>query len=151
MKLLRRAAIVLASLAVLAPVSLRLCFVEPGELTQPVSIGEVSFLADGGSMAVELQGANGKWFFAGRHGSLHGELASQPMFAACSCFGLPYAKNVVRGDERERAIQALLETWLAANITAEDRTRFETRSQMDRIPGKALGVLEMLSWIKARQ
>ncbi|BEP43619.1 hypothetical protein [Variovorax sp. V15] len=151
MKALGYAVIFLASLAVLVLASLRLCFVEPGELTQPVSIGEVSFLADGGSMAVELQGANGKRFFAGRHGSLDVELARQPMFAACNCFGIPYARNVVRGDERERAIQALLEAWIAANITAEDRTRFEARSQMHLIPGKALGVLEMLNWIKERQ
>ncbi|HEX7867717.1 MAG TPA: hypothetical protein VF555_22350 [Variovorax sp.] len=139
------------SLAVLILIALQLCFVEPGDLAQPVSVGEVSFLADGGSMAIELKGANGKRLFASRQGSLSVESAKQPMAVACYCFGLPYGKDVARGDDRERAVQSMLEAWLAANTTAEDRARFETRSNLEQIPATAYAVLEMLNWIRTRE
>jgi len=147
----RYALTLLVSLAVLALIALQLCIVEPGDLAQPVSIDEVSFLADGGTLVVELKGANGKRLFAIRQGSLYVESDRQPMAIGCSCFGFPYARNVAPGDERERAVQTLLEGWVTANTTAEDRARIETRSNLEQIPATAFGVLEMLNWIRTRK
>lgn len=151
MRILRRISLLLALAAVLTFAALRICAVAPADLALPFSVGEVSFLADGGSMAIELVGANGKRLFASRQGSLHVESARQPMAMACTCFGIPYASDVMHGDKNERAIQGLLESWLDANSTPEDRLRFETRSNLDTVSAKALGVLEMLSWIRTRQ
>lgn len=151
MKFLRYALTLLASLAILVLIALQFCIVEPDDLAQPVSIDEVSFLADGGTLVVELKGARGKRLFAIRQGSLDVESAKQPMAMGCDCFGFPYVRNLRRGDERERAIQALLEGWLEANTTTEDRARFKTRSNLEQIPATAYGVLEMLDWIRTRQ
>lgn len=108
------------------------CWPDANELTTPISVSDVSALADGGSLAMTVRGANGKELIVARKGSLSVEPLSQSLALGCWCLGLPLNRDIADAPEQKRAVAALLDSWLTANVPAVDLAKLRESKE---VPG----------------
>lgn len=128
--------------------------VDPHELTQPVSITSTRAGADGGSMAVQVLGANGKKLTVERVGTLEVERALQKMYVVNDVFGvIPLRRAADKNSRLEKETREMLESLLKGSLPLAQRELLNRNDQdtLRTVPGNVLAVYDLTTWIGERR
>ncbi|WP_143694580.1 hypothetical protein [Variovorax sp. JS1663] len=127
---------------------------DPHELTQPVTITSTRAGADGGSMAVQVRGANGKKLTVERVGSLEVERSLQKMYVVNDVFGvIPLRRAAGKNSQLEKETREMLESLLRGALPLTQRELLNRNDQeaLRTVPGNVLAVYDLATWIGERR
>lgn len=142
--------IAVAMLLLTASLLLISSWVDPRDLTQPLSVASTRALADGGSMEVTMRGANGKILAIAREGSLKVERSRQQMyFVNCIAGVFQFRRSVERSEPAAKEARELLESWLGDKLTSEQRSNIliNDPAALKNIPLNVVIVFDLAHWI----
>lgn len=128
--------------------------VDPHELTQPVAITSTRAGADGGSMAVQVLGANGKKLTVERVGTLEVERSRQKMYVVNNVFGvIPLRRAANKNSQLEKETLEMLESLLKDSLPLPQRELLNRNDQdaLRTVPGNVLAVYDLATWIGERR
>lgn len=128
--------------------------VDPLDLTHPISIASTRAGADGGSMAVQVLGANGKKLTVERVGTLEVERALQKMYVVNDVFGvIPLRRAADKNSRLEKETREMLESLLNGFLPLAQRELLNRNDQdtLRIIPGNVLAVYDLSIWIGERR
>jgi hypothetical protein len=128
--------------------------VDPHDLTQPVTITSTRAGADGGSMAVQVRGANGKKLTVERVGSLEVERSLQKMYVVNDVFGvIPLRRAARKNSQLEKETREMLESLLRTSLPLAQRELLNRNDQdaLRTVPGNVLAVYDLATWIGERR
>lgn len=128
--------------------------IDPRELTRPIAITDVRALADGGSMALQVLGANGKKLTLERVGSLDVERSLQPMYVVNTMLWVfPLRRAAGKNSELEKETREMLESWLKDSLpmTQRELLKQSDPSTLRTVPGNVLAAYDLATWIVERR
>jgi hypothetical protein len=127
--------------------------VDPHELTQPLTILGAQAWADGGSIQLEVRGANGKRLAIERVGSLEVERSQQKMYLVNAVFWFfPWRRVVERGSALETETHEMLETWLKESLPPKQRELLKRNDPLafQETPGEVVMAYDIATWVTER-
>jgi len=122
----------------------------PNDLTRPIAISGAAAMADGGSMEIQINGANGKKLALFRQGNLTIERSNQSLYLVNYVFGVvPFRRSVERRSPLANEARALLDSWLRDRLTDEQKKRLVANdaAALRETPGEVVMVFDMAQWI----
>lgn len=122
----------------------------PSDLTRPISISGAAAMADGGSMEIQIKGANGKRLALFRQGSLTTERSNQSLYFVNYVFGVvPFRRSVERRSPLAGEARALLDSWVNGRLTDEQKKRLVANdaTALRETPGEVVIAFDLARWI----
>ena len=123
MRLYKRSLILAVSIIALVGVLAIRSHVDPHDLTKPLAITSARAWADGGSIEVQVLGANGKRLTIERIGSMKVDRLQQKMYLVNHIFGLvPLRRLADKNSRLDIETNEMLESWLMDSLPETQRT-----------------------------
>lgn len=130
----------------------RPCDISPAELKRPLSVSEVRAMPDGGSLEINLVGADGRMLRVTREGSLAIASSNQKMRISEYRWFLPLSCDVPKGSSLEAEVKDALKHWLSTRLSADQQEKL-LRNDQDALrstPYDMVVAFDLMSWIDRR-
>ena len=95
------------------------------DLESPLTIGEVSLLSDGGSIAASFRDSQGNEFYFGIRGDLESDQQFYPLYYIRNPKAVPYVYWPAISGADEKAFLRFLDNWIQRNIEPRVRKKLD--------------------------